>query len=47
MRVSPVTPREVVVAIDESHEMIQRMVASDAEYEEILKTHLAADRNLD
>lgn len=45
MRVSPATPPEVVTAISEAQEMIQRMVDSDAVYEEILQTHLATNRN--
>ena len=46
MRVSPATPTEVLAAIDESQELIQRMVESDAPYEEILQAHLTANRNL-
>ena len=41
VRVSPGTPREVAVAIDESADIIQRMVDSDAEYEQIFRDYLA------
>ena len=46
MRVSPATPPEVLAGINESHEMIQRMVDSDVPFEEILRAHLTANRNL-